>query len=162
MAPALLRWQLRRARALDEMGRYRIAMVQDECVYTDAIDAFTGEFGIDHVFSVAPPSEWPKIYPRATAAGVTFSQNLTGYLSAETVERVNAIVEERPERPIDIGYRAWGGCSRSVAMACCAVSSRTPSARRRRRVACAPTSPPTSPTRSTATTGSASSRRAGT
>ncbi len=109
MAPSLLRWQLRRARALDGLGRYRIAMVQDECVYTDAIDAFTGEFGIDHVFSVAPPSEWAKIYPRATAAGVRFSQNLTGYLSAETVERVDRIVTEHPERPIDIGYRAWGG-----------------------------------------------------
>ena len=109
MAPSLLRWQLRRARALDGFGRYRIAMVQDECVYTDAIDAFTGEFGIDHVFSVAPPSEWAKIYPRATAAGVRFSQNLTGYLSAETVERVNRIVSEHPERPVDIGYRAWGG-----------------------------------------------------
>ena len=71
-------------------------MVQDECVYTDAIDAFTGEFGIDHVFSVAPPSEWAKIYPRATAWGVRFSQNLTGYLSAETVERVDRIVAECP------------------------------------------------------------------
>jgi hypothetical protein len=109
MAPSLLRWQLRRARALDGLGRYRIAMVQDECVYTDAIDAFTGEFGIDHLFSVAPASEWPKIYPRATAAGVRFSQNLTGYLAAETVERVDRIVAEAPERPIDIGYRAWGG-----------------------------------------------------
>ena len=109
MAPSLLRWQLRRARALDGLGRYRIAMVQDECIYTDAIDAFTGEFGIDHLFSVAPPSEWPKIYPRATAAGVRFSQNLTGYLSAETVERVNRIVADHPERPVDIGYRAWGG-----------------------------------------------------
>ena len=109
MAPSLLRWQLRRARALDGLGRYRIAMVQDECVYTDAIDAFAGEFGIDHLFSVAPPSEWHKIYPRATAAGVRFSQNLTGYLAAETVERVDRIVAETPERPIDIGYRAWGG-----------------------------------------------------
>ena len=109
MAPSLLRWQLRRARALDGIGRYRIAMVQDECIYTDAIDSFVTEYEIDHVFSVAPPSEWGKIYPKATARGVRFSQNLTGYLAAETVERVDRIVAENPERPIDIGYRAWGG-----------------------------------------------------
>jgi hypothetical protein len=109
MAPSLLRWQLRRARALDGLGRSRIAMVQDECVYTDAIDAFIGEYDIDHVFSVAPPSEWEKIYPEARARGVRFSQNLTGYLSPQTVERIDRIVEQTPERPIDIGYRAWGG-----------------------------------------------------
>jgi hypothetical protein len=109
MAPPLLRWLLRRSRALDGLGRYRIAMVQDECIYTDAIDDFVTEYEIDHVFSVAPPSEWGKIYPRATARGVNFSQNLTGYLSGETVERVDGIVAEGPERPIDIGYRAWGG-----------------------------------------------------
>jgi hypothetical protein len=109
MAPSLLRWQLRRARALDGIGRYRIAMVQDECVYTDAIDSFITEYGIDHVFSVAPPGEWEKIYPHAVEKGVRFSQNLTGYLSPETVQRIDRIVADTPERPIDIGYRAWGG-----------------------------------------------------
>jgi hypothetical protein len=109
MAPSLLRWQLRRARALDGIGRYRIAMVQDECVYTDAIDAFITEYGIDQVFSVAPPTEWEKIYPRAKERGVRFSQNLTGYLADDTVSRIADIVAETPERPIDIGYRAWGG-----------------------------------------------------
>lgn len=109
MAPSLLRWQLRRAKALDGLGRTRIAMVQDECVYTDAIDEFIGEYDIDRVFSVAPPSEWEKIYPQARARGVHFSQNLTGYLSPQTVERIDRIVEQTPERPIDIGYRAWGG-----------------------------------------------------
>ena len=109
MAPSLLRWQLRRARALDGVGRYRIAMVQDECVYTDAIDAFITEYGIDHVFSVAPPSEWEKIYPHAREQGVRFSQNLTGYLSPQTVERVDRIVAASSERQVDIGYRAWEG-----------------------------------------------------
>ena len=162
MAPSLLRWQLRRARALDGLGRYRIAMVQDECVYTDAIDAFAGEFGIDHLFSVAPPSEWHKIYPRATAAGVRFSQNLTGYLAAETVERVDRIVAEAPSARSTSATGPGAGCSRSGATACCAANYRTRSARPPPRGACGPTSRPTSPTRSTATTGSASWPRAGT
>jgi hypothetical protein len=109
MEPRLLRWELRRARALDGVGRYRIAMVQDECIYMDAIDEFIADYDIDEVFSVAPPSEWEKIYPQAVGRGVRFSQNLTGYLSRETVGRVDRIVAETPQRDIGIGYRAWGG-----------------------------------------------------
>jgi hypothetical protein len=109
MEPRLLRWELRRARALDGVGRYRVAMVQDECIYMDAIDEFIADYEVDEVFSVAPSSEWEKIYPQSVAAGVRFSQNLTGYLSDDTVSRVNRIVAETPERDIGIGYRAWGG-----------------------------------------------------
>ena len=157
MAPSLLRWQLRRARALDGLGRYRIAMVQDECVYTDAIDAFTGEFGIDHVFSVAPPSEWAKIYPRATAAGVRFSQNLTGYLSAETVERVNRIVVRASRAAGRHRLPRMGGPALVRAPRPAAPPARGRLRPRRSRArALARTSPRTSPTPSMATTGSAS------
>ena len=39
-----------------------VALPQDEFLNSDAVNAFLDEIGVQHVFSVAPPSEWPKIY----------------------------------------------------------------------------------------------------
>ena len=61
------------------------------------------------MFSVAPESEWPKIYESVDRDRVRFSRVLTGYLGEDTVERIDRIVAAAPERPIDVGYRAWPG-----------------------------------------------------
>jgi hypothetical protein len=58
------------------------------------------------VFSVAPESEWERLYDGVDRIRVGISRVLTGYLSSETLGRIDAIVREQAERPIAIGYRA--------------------------------------------------------
>lgn len=109
MQPPLLAWQLRRARELRGLAPNTIALIQDECIYTELMNEFVEEFEVDHLFSVAPPSEWPKIYAGVDRERVRFHQVLPGYLEDETVGRIDRIVAEAGERPVDIGYRAWAG-----------------------------------------------------
>jgi hypothetical protein len=100
---------VRKARPLKDVGGTRIALPQDEFIQTELLSGFINEFEVDHVFSVAPPSEWPKIYESVDRDRVRFSQVLTGYLSEETVRRIDRIVADTPERTTDVGYRAWEG-----------------------------------------------------
>jgi hypothetical protein len=69
------------------------------------VNAFLDKIGVQHVFSVAPPSEWPMIYGGLRRDRVGLSQVLTGYLDEDTVGRVDHILAEGRERTIDIGYR---------------------------------------------------------
>jgi hypothetical protein len=108
---AWLRWApedqqrglLGRARALRAAGDCHVALPQDEFIHAVRVNAFLRELGVRHVFSVAPPSEWPAIY--AGLDGVEISEALTGYLDDATVARIDAIVAEGRPRTIDIGYR---------------------------------------------------------
>jgi hypothetical protein len=82
-------------------------MPQDEFFYTKVVCEFINEFGIQHVFSVSPPSEWPKIYRTVDFQKVDFHHVLTGYLEDSTLERIRRLAKEGLDRKIDIGYRAW-------------------------------------------------------
>ena len=112
--PRLLDRHLRRLRVLDGVGRHRVALPQDEYLRSRTLVRLIDELGIDHVFSVAPEAEWDKLYEGVDRDRVAFSRVLTGYLSPETLSRIEAIVRMRPDRPIAIGYRAakaapeWG------------------------------------------------------
>ncbi len=96
---------MKRARRLAERSSRQLALPQDEFLGTDQVSELIREFGIDHVFSVAPESEWPLIYDGVDRERVGFSRVLTGYLDEDTVRRVDAIVAGGGERTIDIGYR---------------------------------------------------------
>ena len=111
MQPPVLAWQLKRAQAAKDLAPIRIAMIQDECIYTELMEGVIRDFEVDHVFSLAPPSEWKKIYPDVDHDRVRFHRVLAGYLDEETLDRIEPIVAQadRGERPIDIGYRAWSG-----------------------------------------------------
>ena len=109
MQPPILSHMLRRARALREIAPIRIALLQDECIFTDLMSALFEEFAIDHAFSLAPDTEWRKIYPAADHERVTFHRVLAGYLDEESYERIDEIVAATLERTIDVGYRAWSG-----------------------------------------------------
>ena len=86
-----------------------MALPQDEFLRSDTVNAVLAELGVEHVFSVAPPSEWPKIYDSLDTERVELSRVLTGYLDDETLERTQRIVNEGRERLIDIGYRTVPG-----------------------------------------------------
>jgi hypothetical protein len=109
MQPPILAWQLNRARALKGIAPTRIALLQDECIYTDLMSELIEEFAVDHVFSLAPETEWTKIYPNVDHDRVRFHRMLAGYLDEDTLGRVERIVADAPGRPVDIGYRAWSG-----------------------------------------------------
>jgi hypothetical protein len=109
MQPPILAWQLRRAEPLRHLAPTRIALLQDECIYTDLMSDLIERFEIDHVFSLAPPTEWSKIYPDVDHDRVRFHRVLAGYLDEARLERIDRIVDQTPERPLEIGYRAWSG-----------------------------------------------------
>ena len=97
----------RRAARLKDLDARKVALPQDEFCDSVALCDFINEFGIDRVFSVASPSEWPKIYETVDRSKIGFTQVLTGYLSRKTVTEIDALAERAGERTIDIGYRAW-------------------------------------------------------
>jgi hypothetical protein len=98
---------LKRARVLKKSPAVKVALPQDEFFYAKAICEFINEFGIQHVFSVSPPSEWPKIYRTVDFDKVKFQQVLTGYLEEGTLEKIKDVTNTISNRNIDIGYRAW-------------------------------------------------------
>jgi hypothetical protein len=106
-SPALFAEQREKAAPLKRLGGVRAALPQDEFIHTDLLCDFINDFGVDVVFSVAPESEWPKIYPTVDRRRVRFRTVLTGYLDDRTVRRVRRLAGEVAERDIDVGYRSW-------------------------------------------------------
>jgi hypothetical protein len=98
---------LEKARALKSVDAVKVAFPQDEHTHTDVLMDFLEEFEIETVFSVGPPSEWPKLYDRRSFERVKFFNVLTGYLNDATVGRIDKLAAEGRERDIDIGYRTW-------------------------------------------------------
>jgi hypothetical protein len=94
------------AQPLKQLKGYRIATVQDEFTQTDLLNDFLVEFGVQHIFSVAPPSEWAKIYPKIDHSTVKFDFCLTGYIDDDEISRIESLAKNKSARTIDIGYRA--------------------------------------------------------
>lgn len=92
---------------LRDIDAIKVIHPQDEWIHTTALNNFINDFKVNHVFSVAPESEWPKIYEKVDFNRVKFHRVLTGYLADQTVNEINKIIEVTPERKIDIGYRAY-------------------------------------------------------
>jgi hypothetical protein len=98
----------RRSLALRSAAPLHVALPQDEFLHSERINVFLNDIGVRHVFTVAPPSEWPKIFDTLDA-GAGLSRVLTGYLDDATVARIDRILAEGQERTIDIGYRTLPG-----------------------------------------------------
>jgi hypothetical protein len=106
-SPPVFRRNVDAVRALKHQPAIKVALPQDEFINTEVLNGFLREFGVSHVFSVAPPSEWAKIYPGLAAEGVSFHEVLTGYLDDATTRKIDRLADESRERAIDVGYRAW-------------------------------------------------------
>lgn len=105
--PKLFQRLVRKAHALKDIDAVKIILPQDEFLNTDVLCDFINEFGVEHVFSAAPKSEWSKIYHKVNFRKVKFHQVLTGYLDDSTISRINALASGKRLRLIEIGYRAW-------------------------------------------------------
>ena len=87
----------------------RIALPQDEHVFTTILAEFVNRLRIDHVFSVAPASTWPMIYQDVDPSRTAFHHVLTGYLEPRTLRRIERLgARTSGPRSIDVGYRAHG------------------------------------------------------
>lgn len=96
----------RRAEYFKEVQAPKIALMQDEFYHTDVLDRFVTEFGINHVCTLAPESEWRKIYPNVDMNKVEFMRVLPGYLDEQRLKELEHLAENGKDRPISIGYRA--------------------------------------------------------
>lgn len=85
----------------------KIIHPQDEWIQTNLLNDFIIDFNVSHVFSVAPPSEWKKIYNKIDFSKVKFHGVLTGYLSQQTINKCKEITNGITHQAIDIGYRAY-------------------------------------------------------
>jgi hypothetical protein len=96
-----------RARPLKSFDAVKIAFPQDEYLCSDVLADFINEFSIERVFTLAPKTEWPKIYDRIDTARVKLSRVLPGYLDDGTVERIEGLAPAGAPRDIDLGYRTF-------------------------------------------------------
>jgi hypothetical protein len=99
---------LNKAKALKRSKAVKIMLPQDEFFYSNLYCDLINEFGIDYVFSVAPETEWPKIYHAVDFRRVKFRQVLAGYLDDRKLDWIVALGQSDQDRPIDIGYRTAG------------------------------------------------------
>lgn len=106
--PYTLEYFNRQVGELKNITGTKVALVQDEYYNTDLLDQFIKEYGIEYVFSLAPETEWPNIYPKTDFQKVKFFRTLAGYLDEETLARIDKLADTIQERPIEIGYRANG------------------------------------------------------
>lgn len=105
--------RVRQMQMLKTLRATKIVLPQDEFISMDLLCELINEFGVDYVFSVAPPSEWRKLYRTVDHDKVGFRRVLTGYLDEALIERIATLRRGNPARPIDIGYRTvstaiWG------------------------------------------------------
>lgn len=105
--PATFELVRERVRPLLELDAARLALPQDEFIHTDSLTDFLNEANVDDLYSVAPEAMWPIIYRDLDRATVRIHRVLTGYLSEDTVQRIERILSGQPPRDIAIGYRAW-------------------------------------------------------
>jgi len=96
-----------RAAPLAELDAVKLALPQDEFYRSRDLCQAVERFGIDHVLSTAPESEWATLYAGLDRDRVGLSRVLTGYLSPDTLTRAGAAAAQTAERPLDIGYRAF-------------------------------------------------------
>ncbi len=85
----------------------KVVHPQDEWIHTYLLNDFINDFNISYVFTVAPETEWKKIYNKVDFNKVQFHKVLTGYLSNQTVNRAKQITASLKNQSVDIGYRAY-------------------------------------------------------
>jgi hypothetical protein len=98
---------LDKVKPLKTLNAVKIIHPQDEWIHTRSLCAFINEMDIDCVFSVAPETEWKKIYETVDFEKVHFYKVLTGYLDEGVISKINTYTKEVGLRDLDIGYRAF-------------------------------------------------------
>lgn len=98
----------RKLQVLKQIPGVKIALPQDEFFNPKLLCEFINEFGVHHVFSVQPESEWENIYRDVDFRKVRFHRILTAYLGADLLKKIADRKRLQQARDIDIGYRTLG------------------------------------------------------
>lgn len=85
----------------------KIAFPQDEFYATSQLEEHLLRLNVSHVFSAAPSSEWPKIYPRIVNSDTRIHRCLTAYVDDRSCRSLQRRSGRPAHRPIALGYRAW-------------------------------------------------------
>jgi hypothetical protein len=93
--------------ALKDFPCLKIAIPQDEFIYTAPLNDFIREFGVSHVLTCADERDWHTIYNGIDREKTTLRTVLTGYIDDATVKHIRNRRKSLNDRKIDIGYRAW-------------------------------------------------------
>ena len=105
--PPTFRRLAKRLEPIRQLTCTKIAIPQDDYIHTEALGRFISHFGIDHVLTCAPESEWRRIYGDLMEGSVSFTRVLPGYLEPSTMQLVERLAQSSIDRSVDIGYRAW-------------------------------------------------------
>lgn len=94
--------KIQRIESLKLKAQRKIALFQDEYFNSDLTNLFIKKLDINHVYTVAPESEWSKIYPEVPKHKLT--QYLTGYIDEQDIQPALDLIS-RTKKSIDISYR---------------------------------------------------------
>lgn len=107
LGPEHFKGFLRRNKALKDVKGYKIAMPQDEYVFSDLLCEFFKEYKVDSIYTCFYPEDYEKVYPYEKTGTKNIRTNLTGYMDEKTLERISSkFYKPHSERSVDIGYRA--------------------------------------------------------
>ena len=102
----LFRLFLKIHRKLKRLHGYKVAIPQDEYVYTQDLCSFFKEFGVRAVFTCLPQSEWEKVYPRKLSGLEKYVTVFPGYVDEDSLKQIRRYQKDHDKRALDIGYRA--------------------------------------------------------
>jgi hypothetical protein len=94
-----------RCRHLRALAASKGAIAHDEYVHSDAVCAFLRDFGVNTVFTVAPPADAEKIYAAARPTLARTLTVLTAYVDADAAARLAPTLLPARQRTLDVGYR---------------------------------------------------------
>ena len=102
----MFRGVMERIQPVKRLACPKVALPQDEYIFTNNLIELLREFEVETVFTCAPESELPAIYGDLVDGPMRFIRVMAGYLEPVTIRRIERLATGR-RRSIDIGYRAY-------------------------------------------------------
>ncbi len=104
--PEMWHWIFKRVKTLSKMNTVKVAMPQDEYVYTDELCRFFKEYGVESIFTCAHPVDYQNFYPSEKCGLKHYFTTYPGFVDENTLNYIEQNSKKAEDREIDIGYRA--------------------------------------------------------
>jgi hypothetical protein len=105
LVPEAFRQHCHRVDFIRKLGCPKVLIPHDEQAQSLLLCWLAREFGVSHIFSPAPASEWSRIYCGVDLDVVAVVPVLAAYVDEMAVRATARRALRRTTRPIDIGYR---------------------------------------------------------
>ena len=93
-------------RKLRKMDAVKVAIPQDEYVYSNEICRLFREYRIETVFTCANPCDYQTLYTREKSGLKYYFTTYAGFVDENTLDTLEQLSEDVKERDTDAGYRA--------------------------------------------------------